>query len=385
MAVVRSVEQTYWALAAQYARLEARESAVNLAAQILKREQSKLEAGGTAIPNVAEAQENLERFRLELAGATADLAKTDRQLRNLLGLPTSDKRQIAPVTVPTAAPVEIDWDSSLAQMLKCQPDIVQNQLLLRAAEMRAVLARGLAPARLAIVTPSPEWPAGAETIRAVLWIASPTVGAESTPPGKSPTQAASGDRRAADLDLVRQRACYDQVLHQATHSLARFCLEVDANYKQYKTAGRLKTAAFQRLEAQKAFYESGSITIDRYLDAVHRWANSVLQEADFLYCYNTAIAAVEEAKGTLLDRDRIVIVDIRDKPNRMRPTPESAPAGTRDPLAGKAIYTTPAQAANGGAPTDNVFSLRIPFGSWGSMEIHATSKCVPSREQTSTR
>jgi hypothetical protein len=247
--------------------------------------------------------------------------------------------------------------------------------------MRAVLAQGLAPARLAIVTPSPEWPAGAETIRAILWIAGPTLGAETTPPEKSPTQAAARDRRSADLDLTRQRAFYDQVVHQTTHSLARFCLEVDANYKQYKTAGRLKTAAIQRLEAQKAFYETGTITIDRYLDAVHRWANAVAQEVDFLCRYNTAVAAMEEAKGTLLDRDRIVVVDVRDKPNRMRPTP----AVIRDPLAGKAIYTTPARTANTAAPTHNVFSLRIPFGSWGSMEIRATAKRVPSQEQTTTR
>ena len=38
-------------------------------------------------------------------------------------------------------------------------------------------------------------------------------------------------------------AFLQQIVHQTTHSLARFFLEVDANYKQFKTASRLRAAA----------------------------------------------------------------------------------------------------------------------------------------------
>ena len=69
--------------------------------------------------------------------------------------------------------------------------------------------------------------------------------------------------RQAQYQLLRQRAFLQQIVHQTTHSLARFFLEVDANYKQFKTAQRLRAAAQQRLEAQRAFYEEGRITIDR--------------------------------------------------------------------------------------------------------------------------
>jgi hypothetical protein len=115
--------------------------------------------------------------------------------------------------------------------------------------------------------------------------------------------------RQAQYALLRQRAFLQQVVHQTTHALARFFIEVDANYKQFKTAGRLKNAALQRLNAQKAFYENGTITIDRYLDAVNRWANAVAQEADFKSRYNTSIAALEEAKGTLLAYDNIALAE----------------------------------------------------------------------------
>ena len=80
--------------------------------------------------------------------------------------------------------------------------------------------------------------------------------------------------------------------HQTTHTLARFFLEIDANYNQYQTAKRLRIAAAERMQAQRAYYDEGRITIDRYLDAGAQYANAVAQEAQFKTSYNTSIAAM---------------------------------------------------------------------------------------------
>src|SRR5206468_12256886 len=100
--------------------------------------------------------------------------------------------------------------------------------------------------------------------------------------------------RTSQYALLRERAFLQQIVHQTTHSLARFFLEVDANYKQFKTASRFRAAAAQRLEAQRAFYEEGRITIDRYLDAVSQYASAVASEAQFKTSYNISIVALEE-------------------------------------------------------------------------------------------
>jgi hypothetical protein len=117
------------------------------------------------------------------------------------------------------------------------------------------------------------------------------------------------DVKLAQYQLLQQRAFLQQIVHQTTHQMARFFLEVDANYKLYKSASRLKAAAKQRLEAAQAFYELGQVTIDRYLDAVNRWANAVVQEADFRTRYTTSIVLLEELKGTLLAYNNIVIAE----------------------------------------------------------------------------
>src|SRR5207302_201628 len=61
--------------------------------------------------------------------------------RNILGLPPADSRRIVPVTAPSEARLEPDWESSLAQMLSFQPDIVTQQLITRVAELQLLVAR----------------------------------------------------------------------------------------------------------------------------------------------------------------------------------------------------------------------------------------------------
>ena len=139
--------------------------------------------------------------------------------------------------------------------------------------------------------------------------------------------------RQVAVRLLRQRAYLQQVVHQTTHSLARFFLEVDANYKQFKTASRLRAAAAQRLDAQRAFYEEGRITIDRYLDAVSQYASAVAQEAQYKTTYNISIVALEEAKGTLLAYDNIAVAEGPAPAEGVHPGPRPAggPPAVPDP------------------------------------------------------
>lgn len=338
MSLVRSVEQQYWALAQAQVQYWAAETAVELGEQIVRRERAKFEVGAGSIPNVAEAEEQLERFRLDYVQRTSDLITTERQLRNLLGLPPADNRRIVPTTAPTDLRLEPNWQASLTQMVNFQPDIVQGQLLVRASELRLLIARNeLLPVLnfnalyqfngLGHHLDEAEAVMTGKTINAV----NALVQRQQAAAGLNPVpgrysnfqswqigltfqmplgmRAPMADAKFAQYTLLQQRAYVQQLVHQTTHQLARFFLEVDANYKMFKTATRLKAAALQRLEAQKAFYEQGTITIDRYLDAVNRWANAVALEAEFRTKYNISIVAMEETKGTLLAYDNIAVAE----------------------------------------------------------------------------
>jgi len=357
MASVRSIEQQYWSLSQQQVQLWSSETAVSLGEEILKREQSELEVGRGTRADVAEAQQRLEQFRLDFVTRTSDVITTERQLRNILGLPPADNRRIVPVTAPTEARIEPDWETSLAQMITFQPDIVQQQLQVRVAELQLLLARNqLLPVLnfnalyqfngLGDNLDSAEANMTGAALRAIdplVALQQRAAGLNSQPRDFNNFQqwqlgftfamplgmrAPLANNRQAQLSLLRQRAFLQQIVHQTTHSLARFFVEIDANYKQFKTASRLRAAAAQRLEAQKAFYEEGRITIDRYLDSVAQFADAVAREAQFKTGYNISLIALEEAKGTLLEHDKIAVAE----------GPGAGPDRTRDDRATTASF-----------------------------------------------
>lgn len=338
MSMVRSVEQQYWSLAQQHVQLWSRETAVKLGEEILKRELAEAAVGRGTVADVSEAEEQLESFKLQLVRATADTVNTERQLRNILGLPPSDNRRIVPATAPTDARIQPDWDACVSQMISYHPEIVVQQLAIRVAELNLLIARNQLLPRLDLTAlyglnglgrqldDSLKVQAGG-----MLEAINPLISRQQTDAGLNvqPAQYKNfenwqvglefrwtfGNRgplartRAAQFGLLRQRAFLQQTVHQSTHNLARFFLEVDSNFKSYKSAGRARAAAARRLEVQRARYEVGEITIDRYLDAVNRWANQVASEAEFKTAYNTAIITLEEAKGTLLAYNNIAVME----------------------------------------------------------------------------
>jgi RNA polymerase sigma factor (sigma-70 family) len=277
MAVVRSVEQQYWCLVAAHVNLWAADRAVAKAQEILDREQAELKTGRGTIADVAEIQQRLEQFNLDLVTRTSDVITTERQLRNILGLPAADNRRIIPVTPGTEARLDPKWDESLAAMLKNQPEIVQ-------ARAMAATADG----------PSSD-------LDRVVGMFLPSLAGEARLLPSSDSRPTTG--RAG------KEAFLEQVKRDKTHYLARMFLNIDANYKQWQTASRLRAAAAQRLDAQRAYYEEGRITVDRFLDAVSQYTTAVATEAQYKATYNTTIVGLEEAKGTLLDRARIVVAD----------------------------------------------------------------------------
>jgi len=258
MAHVRSVAQQYWALNLGLVDVWAAEKAVGLGEGIVKREEAKHAAGLGDPNNLAEAREQVERFKLDLVDRTASVINTERQLHNILGMPPTETRRIVPMTAPLHAKVAAEWDDSLKIMMEKQPGIVRERSMLRAPE-----------------------PGQDE-------------------PGKS---------------------FFEQVVHQSKSSLARFFLEIDSNHKLFETATRLRTAAAARMDAQATLYDAGKLTIDRHLDAVNRYAAAVRQEAEFQARYNTALAAFEEAKGSLLDHEGIVIATRPDPVRAAAPRP----------------------------------------------------------------
>jgi RNA polymerase sigma factor (sigma-70 family) len=255
-AKIRAIKQQYWGLVQAHAQVDASKKAAELAAKILERERAQLGANRAILAYVGESTQRVAQFKSDLAARSSDAITTERELRKVLGLPPADGRRIVPVTAPVEACLEPDWDAALATMLKNQPEIVQAKRSVKQAEAST---SGTVDSRL--------------------------------------------------TQLKGRQDALKSIVHQATHSLARHFLEIDANYKQFAVASRLRADAANRLDAKRSEYRDGRITIGHLLDFVGQYAAAVATQAQYITTYNVAITTFEEARGTLLDHDQIVVVD----------------------------------------------------------------------------
>jgi Outer membrane efflux protein len=345
MAHERSVEQLYWNLAQAHVQLWAADRAVSLADEIFKREQAELKVGRGTGADVAEANQRLEQFKLDLVTRTSDIITAERQLRFLLGLPPADNRRIVPVTPATEAKFEPVWATSLDEMLEQSPDIVEKKTTIR--KLRDAIA--IASANVSVI-PSPA-------------------------PAAKPTPDVASDEPVQRKRITQQETELEQAIHQQIHSLARFFLEIDANYKQLQTAKRLRAAAGDRLETQLAYYEEGRITIDRFLDAVSQYATAVGTEAQYKATYNISMVALSEVKGTLLDDYGIVV----EEPNKPRKDVAARQTKT-DAFAKPAAFVTPDKGEPVPTPLHELIGLGAVTGS-GS-ECCQSKKAVTAAEST---
>jgi hypothetical protein len=247
LAHLRAVEQQYWALHMAQVQLKACQGAEDQITEILKREKAKPVSRG---PNIAEAEEQLERFRLDLIDKSATLRDTERQLRNLLGFCPHDTTWLVATSEPnTQSPL---------------PDKSFVDLLTRVDEV-------------ATSTSSP-----------------------------TSTVTAAGSTAKCDHDECSKEAM------RAEYQRARIAQNIESSFTLYTKAVQIKKAACVRLEAQRAYYEDGSISIDRYLESVRNVTSAACQEVEFLCRYNTALAARDESTGRLLDRWHVVVAKRAD-------------------------------------------------------------------------
>ncbi len=302
MAHVRSVEQQYWKLAQAHAQCWGADRVVGDIREIINCEVAERSVICGGWDDIVESAQQLEKFSAELANRISDTISCEMKLRKILGLPASDNRLIIPVTPPTAPPIVFDWDSCVSEMMKDHPDVAWQEVLTHAAELRLLTVRkGMVFADEA--GRADRNTSAGEDKQMATWAPGGTF---QTPIGKRPPLV---NTRAAQYALLRARAARQQVVDQTIRSLALCFRAIETDYAQYQSAERLRTEAAHQLDLQRGYYEEGRITIDRYFDAISKFVTAKVTEHQALTAYNASLAALSEAKGTLLADRNIVVVE----------------------------------------------------------------------------
>lgn len=290
MAHLRSIEQMYWALRFADVQVWVAEAQRDAAKDALSQLESRIPLNPDPRPLV-DCRRAAELFAHSAVEARSERIVVQRQLANLLAYPPGTATELTAVTPHSIGAEALDWNAELALMQTNQPDLQHSRWLAHSAQTKS----SLMPSKTD------------ENARKTRLDASGDAA-----PSPKPAAAAHGEAPAACMppeNPDRAAEFLKQIERQVTHSLARFHLELEANTKRLDFAYRARSEATLRLKEAQALFVTRKIDAPAYFEALRAWGSAVEMVERVMMDRQVSIVALHEAEGTLLDYDRVIVLD----------------------------------------------------------------------------
>jgi outer membrane protein TolC len=316
--LVRSVIAAYWNLVQARITVWASKIQVEQSGEAFRRAEAQLKTGLAALSDVAQARVTYTQFKATLIANEANVLTQESVLRNLLGLPPNDNRNIVPVSAPTTKRLQSDWNLLIRLAEQRRPDIVELKIITEADQQRLIQAENQVLPQLNLV--------GAYTFNGL----DGTMGTGatiSTSPGQFSNwslgvnfsvplglRQGRAQVRQGKLTIARDQANVEQGVHAAIHQLAATIRDLDSAYEQYVAYKETRDAATANLKTQFDLFKQGgpkSVIYLNVLQALNDWGNAVSSEAQQLLLYNTSLATLERQTGTILETHGLVFFEER--------------------------------------------------------------------------
>jgi outer membrane protein TolC len=332
LALVRSVETTYWALYAQQQNLKVIEQVLPVYREIVRvrEEQSSADAGSKL--ELSRARADYYRFEQRRLQTMSQIAEQQLVLRDLLGLQPNDGRYIVLVAMPRSTPPIETVADAVNTAVNRRPSVLRQRLQVYVAQQETVIARSLFRPQLDF---NAFWQMNgldSEIGPAMQQIADDDYNSWnmgftfSIPLGRREARA---NLRAKQYEISSARAMLNQEAHQTAFEVADAYRRIQMLEPQRQIAVERVTALNEWQEGAKAQFEnpppgmSSVFAMELYLQNLRDIVEATESSNAIIADYNSAFARLEEVKGTLLD-SRLVEVEgdaTGDVPNDL-PMPE---------------------------------------------------------------
>ncbi|HUY89990.1 MAG TPA: M56 family metallopeptidase [Pirellulales bacterium] len=248
--LVYDVERAYWDLYYNYRNLAAVQSGRDSALHTWRTVYALHLAGnkGGEAEKEAQAREQYFLFRAQVENSLGLLYTAQSRLRYMMGQAPTDGRLIRPADEPTTTEVQFDLNEILPEALT------------RSVETRRKR----------------------EVVEQIV--------------------------RNAE-QLAKSQALLEEQELELVHVLTNSVRDLDRNYQVSVTTFNRRAAAAKQVEAVKAGFNAGTVTLDMLLDAQRRLADAEIAYYRALVDYNVAILHVHFRKGSLLERNGILLVE----------------------------------------------------------------------------
>ena len=146
--LLRDVENRYWDM---YLYLQLYASEVETFRDLVAF-RARLERRRDNPDTIEQAENRIYEGDARIKGSLGDALKAEYRLRRLLGLSMNDGTFITPVDVPSAAKLELDWESSLLESLSNRYELRRQKWEIRSLELQYRASQNLARPRLDFVS-----------------------------------------------------------------------------------------------------------------------------------------------------------------------------------------------------------------------------------------
>jgi len=315
---VTNIEIRYWELYCAYRRFEAAKTGRKAALETWRIVKDQFDEGSEVnIQQVAQASGQYHLFDSQVIDSFNNLLNVEGQLRYLLGWASTDGRFLRPTDEPVMAPIEFDWEASLAEALTYRPELRQERWEVKKKELALAYSKNslLPELNVSMVyrwlglgnqfgvnssnsQPFPSADSGAlNELYGGNFQEVQFGGTFAMPVGYRRELA---NVRNAQLKLAREIARVEDMeldvtkeLSEAMRALAANQMVMQASFNQWKDT-TVEEAHFIRLQ------DAGVETLDVALEAQRRRAQAEDTFYTALCEYNKVIALIHRRKGTIL-------------------------------------------------------------------------------------
>lgn len=335
MTTVYNVESAYWNLVYSIENLDVRRQSLQLAKDLLEKNQRSVEVGTLAPIEVLSAQAEVATREADLIQAETQIKSNEDQLKLLLHITGDEDKAITdlvPKDKPTYVVREVNLDEALAAAIANRTDLKIAAIGLDTDRLNLSYAKNqvLPDLSLSASYSSP----GIDGTR-IYYIGNPLDGnIDHTVPGdiggalgqtfklkypnwnlgltfslplanvfsKASLSQAKLNLRQSMLDLENQK---DQVYVEIKNAVRT----VDANYKRILAYTKARELAEQKLAAEEEKRRVGMSTNYLVLSYQRDLATARISELNAIVSYNVSIASLEKAMGTNLKSRNIQLTD----------------------------------------------------------------------------
>ncbi|HXT61110.1 MAG TPA: TolC family protein, partial [Pirellulales bacterium] len=331
---VSDTERAYWDLYYNYRNLAAVQAGRDSALQTWRKVYALYKNGskGGEAEKEAQAREQYFLFRAQVENSLGLLYTAESRLRYMMGLAPTDGRLIRPADEPTTAEVQFDWREILPEALTRSVEVRRQKWVVKQNEYKLIAARNYLLPRLdaqalyrwrgfgdglvnyngqaynaSNLAPGGNNGSGAWN---TLWggqYQEWQMGLNLTVP--IGFRLAMAGVRNAELILAQSRALLQDQELELVHVLTNSIRDLDRNYQVSQTTFNRRVAAAKQVEAVKAGYDAGTVTLDMLLDAQRRLADAEIAYYRALVDYNVAILQVHFRKNSLLEYNGVYLAE----------------------------------------------------------------------------